>query len=225
MIIAKFIVVVVIGYLLGSIPFGVIISKRKGIDVTQYGSGRMGATNVLRTAGGKAAALVFFLDLLKGVLAVLFAGLIIGRGYLVVGGHGLGMLIAQVMAALAAIAGHNWSVFLKFKGGRGVATFFGGLVALCPIAAILGGEVFIIGSGLTKFASLASIAAAVSTYGILIPLTILGGFPIEYLIYTLIGTIIILVMHRDNIRRLMSGRERRLGDKVEAGGAKTKSMG
>jgi len=225
MIIAKFIGVVVIGYLLGSIPFGVIISKRKGIDVTQYGSGKMGATNVLRTAGGKAAALVFFLDLLKGVLAVLFAGLIIGRGYLVVGGHGLGMLIAQVMAALAAIAGHNWSVFLKFKGGRGVATFFGGLVALCPIAAILGGEVFIIGSGLTRFASLASIAAAVSTYGILIPLTILGGFPIEYLIYTLIGTIIILVMHRDNIRRLMSGRERRLGDKAESGGARTKSMG
>jgi len=225
MIIVKFIGAVVIGYLLGSIPFGVIISRWKGIDVTQYGSGKMGATNVLRTAGGKAAALVFILDLLKGVLAVVFAGLIIGRGYLVVGGHGWGMLIAQVMAALAAIAGHNWSVFLKFKGGRGVATFFGGLVALCPIAAILGGEVFIIGSGLTRFASLASIAAAVSTYGILIPLTILGGFPIEYLIYTLIGTIIILVMHRDNIRRLMSGRERRLGDKAEAGEARTKSMG
>jgi len=225
MIIAKFIGVVAIGYLLGSIPFGVIISKRKGIDVTQYGSGRMGATNVLRTAGGKAAALVFGLDLSKGLLAVVFAGLIIGRGYLVVGGYGVGMLIAQVMAALAAIAGHNWAVFLKFKGGRGVATFFGGLVALCPIVAILGGEVFIIGSGLTRFASLASIAAAVSTYGILIPLTILGVFPIEYLIYTLIGTIIILVMHRDNIRRLMSGRERRLGDKAEAGGARTKSMG
>jgi len=225
MIIAKFALVVAIGYLLGSIPFGVIISRRKGIDVREYGSGRMGATNVLRTAGGKAAAMVFGLDLSKGLLAVVFAGLIIGRDYLVVGGYGLGMLIAQVMAALAAIAGHNWSVFLKFKGGRGVATFFGGLVALCPIVAILGGEVFIIGSGLTRFASLASIAAAVSTYGILIPLTILGVFPIEYLIYTLIGTIIILVMHRDNIRRLMSGRERKLGDKAEAGEARTKSMG
>jgi len=225
MIIAKFIVVVVIGYLLGSIPFGVIISKRKGIDVTQYGSGKMGATNVLRTAGGKAAATVFALDLLKGLLAVVFAGLIIGRGYLVVGGYGLGMLIAQVMAALAAIVGHNWSVFLKFHGGRGVATFFGGLVALCPVAAILGGEVFIIGSGLTRFASLGSIAAVVSTYGILIPLTILGGFPLEYLIYALIGTVIIIVMHRDNIRRLMSGRERKLGGKAEARGPETKSMG
>ncbi len=227
MIIAKFTLVVVIGYLLGSIPFGVIISKRKGIDVTQYGSGRMGATNVLRTAGGKAAALVFGLDLLKGLLAVLFAALIFSGSYLVVEGSSSWWLVrsALVAAALAAMAGHIWPVFLKFHGGRGVATFFGGLVALCPIAAILGGEVFIIGSGLTRFASLASIAAAVSTYGILIPLTILGVFPIEYLIYTLIGTIIILVMHRDNIRRLMSGRERRLGDKAESGGARTKSMG
>jgi len=214
MIIAKFALVVVIGYLLGSIPFGVLIAKRKGIDVRQYGSGKIGTSNVLRTAGGRAAATVFGLDLSKGLLAVVFAGLIIGRDYLVVGGYGLGMLIAQVMAALAAIAGHNWSVFLKFHGGRGVATFFGGLVALCPVAAILGGEVFIIGSGLTKFASLASIAAVVSTYGILVPLTIVYGFPIEYLLYALIGTIIIIVMHRGNIRRLMSGRERRLGDKA-----------
>jgi len=191
-----------------------LISKRKGIDVRQYGSGKIGMTNVLRTAGGKAAATVFALDLLKGLLAVVFAGLIIGRDYLVVGNFALGMLIAQVMAALAAIVGHNWSVFLKFHGGRGVATFFGGLVALCPVAAILGGEVFIIGSGLTKFASLASIAAVVSTYGILVPLTIVYGFPIEYLLYALIGTIIIIVMHRGNIRRLMSGRERRLGDKA-----------
>ena len=218
MIIAKFIGVVVIGYLLGSIPFGVIISKRKGIDVTQYGSGRMGATNVLRTAGGKAAATVFGLDLLKGVLAVVFAGLIIGRDYLVVGGFGLGGLLAQVMAALAAIAGHSRSVFLKFRGGRGVATFFGGLAALCPIAAIFGGEVFIIGTGLTKFVSLGSIAGAVSTYAILVPLTIGNRFPIEYLAYALIGTIVIMVMHRDNIARLMSGKERKLGDKAKAKG-------
>jgi len=226
MIIAKFIGVVAIGYLLGSIPFGLLISKRRAkVDVRQYGSGRTGTANVLRTAGGKAAATVFGLDLLKGALAVVVAGLIIGRDYLVVGGFGLGMLIAQVMAALAAIAGHNWSVFLKFKGGRGVATFFGGLVALCPVAALFGGEVFIIGTGLSKFVSLGSIAAVVSTYGILVPLTILGGFPLEYLLYSLIGTIIIIVMHRGNIRRLMSGKERRLGDKAEARGAKTKSMG
>ncbi|UCC90904.1 MAG: glycerol-3-phosphate acyltransferase [Dehalococcoidia bacterium] len=215
MIIAKFVGVVVIGYLLGSIPFGVIISKRRGIDVTQHGSGKTGTANVLRTAGSKTAAMVFGLDLLKGILAVVVAGLIIGRGYLVVGGYSFGMLIAQVMAALAAIAGHNWSVFLKFHGGRGVATFFGGLVALCPLAALFGGEVFIIGAGLSKFVSLGSIAAVVSTYAVLIPLTIVHGFPIEYLIYALIGAVVVLVTHRSNIARLLRGKERRLGDKAK----------
>ncbi len=211
MIIAKFVAVVIIGYLLGSIPFGVLISRRSArVDIRGHGSGKTGATNVLRTAGAKAAAMVVSLDLLKGVLAVVFAGLIVDKGYLVVGSFGLGALVAQVMAALAAMAGHNWPVFLKFKGGRGVATFFGGLIALCPPAAIFGGEIFILGAGLTRFASLGSIAGAVGAYAILMPLTILNGFPIEYLVYALIGTIIIIVMHRDNIKRLMSGNERKL---------------
>jgi glycerol-3-phosphate acyltransferase PlsY len=225
MIIAKFIGVVVIGYLLGSIPFGLLVAKRKGVDVRQYGSGKTGTTNVLRTAGGKAAATVFGLDLLKGILAVVVAGLMIGRDYLVIDGYAVGMLIAQVTAALAAMAGHNWSVFLKFRGGRGVATFFGGLVALCPIAALFGGEVFVIGAGLSRFVSLGSIAAVASTYGVLVPLTIVYGFPIEYLIYALIGAVVILVTHRSNIARLLRGRERRLGDKAEERQPKTKSAG
>ena len=216
MIIAKFVAVVVLGYLLGAIPFGLLIAKRQAkVDVRQHGSGKTGATNVLRTAGRKAATLVAALDVSKGVLAVVFAGLIVGRDYLVVGDFGLGMLVAQVLAALAAVAGHNWSVFLGFKGGRGVATFFGGLVALCPVAAIFGGEILIIGAGLTRFASLGSIAGAVGTYAILVPLTIMNGFPIEYLFYALVGTIIILIMHRDNIARLLSGKERKLGGKAE----------
>ena len=207
---------VILGYLLGSIPFGVLIGKRSAkVDVRQYGSGKTGTTNVLRTAGRKAAAAVVALDLLKGVLAVVFAGLIVSKSYLVVGNFGLGVLVAQCLAALAAIAGHNWSVFLKFRGGRGVATFFGGLMALCPPAALFGGEIFIIGTGLTKFASLGSIAGVVGAYAILVPLTIMDGFPIEYLAYTLIGTILIIVMHRDNITRLISGKERKLGDKAE----------
>jgi len=215
MIIAKFVAVVLIGYLLGSIPFGLLISKRSGkVDVRQYGSGKIGATNVLRAAGRKAAALVVVLDISKGALAVVLAGLIVSRSYPVVGDFGLA-LVAQVLAALAAMAGHNWSVFLKFHGGRGVATFLGGLIALCPVAAIFGGEIFIIGAGLTKFASLASIAAAVGTYTILVPLVIMNRFPIEYLAYALIGTIIIVVMHRGNIRRLVSGKERKLGEKAE----------
>jgi len=218
MIIAKFVAVVIIGYLLGSIPFGVLIGRRSGVvDVRQHGSGRTGATNVLRTMGKKAAAVVAGLDILKGVLAVVFAGLIVGTDFLIVGNSYLGMLMAQVMAALAAVAGHNWPIFLKFRGGRGVATFFGGLIVLCPVAALFGGEILIIGAGLTRFASVGSIAGVVGTYTILVPLTIMNGFPIELLVYALIGTVIIIVMHRGNIARLISGKERKLGEKVKEG--------
>ena len=206
----------IIGYLLGSIPFGVLLTKQFAkVDVRDYGSGNIGGTNVLRVAGKKVAALSTFLDILKGALPVVFAGLIVGREYLVVNDFGLGLLVAQCLAALAAMAGHNWSVFLKFRGGKGVATFFGGLIALCPVAALFGGEVFAIGAGLSRFASLGSIAGAVGTYTILIPLTILNGFPLEYLIYALIGTVVIIIMHRDNIVRLINGKERKIGEKAQ----------
>ncbi len=217
MIVAQFVAVVIVGYLLGSIPYGALIGKRFAkVDIRAFGSGKIGTTNVLRTSGKKAAALVLILDLSKGTLAVVFAGLIVGRNYLVIGDFGLGLLVAQCLAALAAMAGHNWSMFLKFRGGRGVATLFGGLIALCPVAALFGGEVFIIGVGLTRFASLGSIAGAVGAYTILIPLTIWNSFPLEYLVYTLIGTIVIIIMHRDNIARLIAGKERKLGEKAEA---------
>ena len=226
MIIAKFVAVALIGYLMGSIPFGVLISRRSArVDVRQIGSGKAGATNVLRVAGKKAAALVASLDLLKGLLAVVFAGLIFSEEYLLVGGSSLWWLArsAQVVAALSAIAGHNFPVFLKFKGGRGVATFFGGLFALCPAAALFGGEVLILGAGLTRYVSLGSIAGVVGTYAILLPLTIFNGFPIEYLVYALVGSIFIIVMHRDNIVRLLSGKERRLGEKPKVEDSATAS--
>jgi glycerol-3-phosphate acyltransferase PlsY len=214
MMLVRFVAVVVLGYLLGSIPIGYLLTKRHAkVDVTQYGSGKTGTTNVLRTAGRKSAALVAALDLLKGVVAVILAGLIVGRGFLVIGDFGFGTLVAQVLAALAAVIGHNWSVFLKFHGGRGVATFLGGLIALCPIAAIVGGEIIIISAGLTQYVSLGSIAGVVGAYAILVPLTIMNGFPVEYLLYALIGAVIIIVMHRDNIMRLVRGKERRLGEK------------
>ncbi len=216
MIIAQFVGVVILGYLLGSVPFGVLIARRTAkVDVRQYGSGRMGTTNVLRTAGKKAAAIVLALDILKGVLAVVFAGLIVGDSYLVVGGLAFGRLLVQSLAALAAIVGHIWPVFLRFRGGRGVATFLGGMIALYPPVAIISILVFIIGVGLTRYVSLGSIAGAVAAYAILVPLTILNGFPIEYLGYALLGTIIIAVMHRDNIARLLSGKERKLGEEAD----------
>jgi len=227
MIVAKFITVIVVGYLLGSIPWGVLIGRRVAkVDIRDYGSGKTGSTNVLRTAGKKAAALVVLLDVLKGALAVVFAGLLFGKNHVVIGNVALGMLTAQVLAALAAMAGHNWSIFLKFRGGRGVATFFGGLIALCPGAAVFGGEIGIIGASLTKFASLGSLAGVVGAYAILIPLTILNGFPIEYLVYVLIGGIAIIAMHKDNIVRMIKGRERKLGEKAEkVNSSPSKEMG
>jgi glycerol-3-phosphate acyltransferase PlsY len=215
MLIVKFILVAIIGYLLGSIPFGLIISKRKAkIDIRHYGSGKTGGTNVLRTLGRKAFLMVAALDILKGALAVVFAGLIVGNDYMVVGNSGLGLLFAQVIAALAAIVGHIWPIFVKFKGGRGVATFIGGLLALCPVAGLFGSEALIISAGLSGFASLGSIIGAVGAYTILIPLTIMYGFPIEYLGYVLIGTLLILFVHRGNIKRLLSGKERKLSQKA-----------
>jgi len=220
MIIGKFVAVMLIGYLLGSIPFGVLVGKWWAkVDIRGYGSGRTGATNVLRVAGKKAAVLAAIFDLLKGLLAVVFAGLIFGGDYLVIGGSGLWWLArsAQVLAALAAMGGHKWPIFLKFKGGRSVATFFGGLFALCLPAALFGAEILILGAILTRYASLGSIAGTVGAFAILIPLTIINGFPIEYLVYALIGTIFIIVVHRDNIDRLLAGKERKFGERVKMG--------
>lgn len=216
-IVFKFLLIILVGYLLGSVPFGLLIARRVAkVDIRNYGSGKIGSTNVLRTAGKKAAAVSLVLDAVKGAAAVLFAALIFGRDYLVIGHFGLGMLVAQCLGGLAAMAGHNWSIFLKFKGGRGVATFFGSLAALSPVVALFGGQVFAIGVGLTRFASLGSIAGVVGTYTILIPLTLLDGFPVEYLVFSLIGTVVIIYMHRDNISRLLAGKERRLGEAAQA---------
>ena len=215
MLIGKFILVALIGYLLGSIPFGLIVAKRKAkIDIRQYGSGKTGGTNVLRTMGRKAFLMVAALDISKGALAVVFAGLIVGQDFMIVGNSGLGLLFAQVIAALAAVVGHIWPIFVKFKGGRGVATFIGGLIALCPVAGLFGGEALIISAGLSGFASLGSIIGVVGAYTILIPLTIVYGFPVEYLGYVLIGTLLIIFVHRGNIKRLLSGRERKLNQKA-----------
>jgi acyl phosphate:glycerol-3-phosphate acyltransferase len=216
MIVTKFLLVLLVGYLLGSIPFGRIVSHYYAKkDITAFGSGKTGATNVLRTAGGKAAALVVIGDVSKGILAVVIAFMIFGNDLMVVGNFGVGTLVAQVLAALAAVAGHNWSIFLKFKGGRGVATFFGGMIALCPPAALIGGEVFFVSVGLTRYASFGSILGVISAYLILVPLTIIYKFPLEYSVYALIGGLVIIYMHRDNINRLVAGTERKIGQKAD----------
>jgi glycerol-3-phosphate acyltransferase PlsY len=212
----KYVGCVALGYLLGSIPCGVIVAKRFAhLNVLELGSRSTGTTNVLRTAGRKAAVIVFTADLLKGVLAVVFARIIMGISYVEVGIFGFGPPFGLVLAALAAVVGHNWSVFLKFRGGRGVTTFFGGMAALSPIAALLGGELFVISAVTTRFVSLASLVAVVGTYTAMILLTVLNHWPLEFLLYALVGAVVIIVMHRGNITRLLAGNERRLGDKAE----------
>ncbi|KTB47975.1 MULTISPECIES: glycerol-3-phosphate 1-O-acyltransferase PlsY [Dehalogenimonas] len=215
MLVTELVLVTMAAYLIGSIPFGYLIARRKAkIDITSFGSGRIGATNVLRTLGRKMAALVALLDVLKGVAAVLLAGAVIGHDYVLVGDYHLGILAAQVAAALAAVAGHIFPVFNHFKGGRGVATFFGGFIALYPLAAVFGGEVFIISVGLTGFASLGSIAGVAGAYAMMIPLSLHSGIPMEYLVYSLIGSTVVIFMHRDNIQRLIAGKERRINEKA-----------
>jgi glycerol-3-phosphate acyltransferase PlsY len=209
MTIALYIAVALVGYLLGSIPFGVLIGKRSaGADIRQVGSGKTGTTNVLRTAGRKAAALALVLDIAKGAVSVIIAGLIISDSY----------PSAQALAAVAVLVGHSWSIFLKFKGGRGVASFLGTLLPIYWPVAIISGLIMIFVALISKYMSLGSITGAIFAFIILIPLYILniGSIEYEYLIYVLIGAIFIIVMHRDNITRLVSGTERRLGEKVEA---------
>jgi glycerol-3-phosphate acyltransferase PlsY len=225
-IVVLFLAVAVIGYLLGSIPFGLIITRKfVKTDIRQVGSGKIGMTNVLRTAGKKAAALALLLDIAKGAAAVSLGWMIMHYGY-----QGdpttkkwlLGS--AQALGALAAIGGHSWSIFLKFKGGRGVATFIGGLIAMYwPAAGIGGGLMLLIGFR-TRYMSLGSIIGAVAAFVALMAFNILQikflmPYPpmIEYVIFAMIGAIFIYVMHRDNIVRLTNGTERKIGEKAKAG--------
>lgn len=215
MLLVRFLATLVAGYLIGSLPFGVIIGKLFAkVDVRSYGSGKMGTTNVLRVAGKKAAAAVLILDMFKGAGAVVLAWFLLRGQYQADVGTLEWYLLrsSSALAALAAIAGHIWPVFLKFRGGRGVATFYGGMFALCPAVAFLSGQVFILGASATRFVSLASIAGAVATYVILVPMVIFSGFPWENLLYGAVGAIAVIFMHRDNIIRLINGKERRLGE-------------
>jgi len=211
MIVARFIAVVVIAYLLGSIPFGLIIGKlKRGIDVRKQGSGKTGATNVMRSVGTKFGVLTIVLDLAKAVAAVLLAKAIVGSSVVWLGTIALHWQVAQVMAGLAVVAGHNWPVFARFKGGRGVTASFGTLVAMYPPAAVLGAEVLAISALHSRHMSLGSVLGAMAAWCLLVPLTIYYDFPPIYLTYCLAITALLVYQHRDSIRRLHQGTERRL---------------
>ncbi len=201
----KFAAIIIAGYLLGAVPFGILISRlAKGIDIRRYGSGKIGATNVIRTVGGKAGLISMLLDVAKGSLAVLFAWLILHS-------HA-----AQAAAATAAVVGHNWSVYIKFQGGRGVAVFVGGLFAMYwPVGLATGAVVLGLGA-LTRYMSLGSIVGVAASILAMLVLVLMDEQPSEYLIYSGAVGCLVLFEHRDNIQRLFAGAERKLGGKGEA---------
>jgi len=219
LVVFKFVLVALLGYLIGSIPWGLIISRKFArVDIRKYGSGRTGGTNVLRTLGRKAFFAVALLDIAKGAVSVAVAAFIVGGDIITLGASGLGSVFAQILAGMAAVVGHIWPVYAGFKGGRGVATFFGALIAMCPPAGLFGGALLIVVALLTKYASLGSITGIVGAYAILVPLTLIYDYPLEYLIFALAGTVLITLIHLDNIRRLVAGKERRFNVRVKLNG-------
>ena len=212
--IAEFIVIIVIAYLLGSIPFGLIISKLKsGVDVREYGSGKTGATNVMRITGTRLGVLTLVLDVVKAAGAVLLATVIIDgdSGVLTIGGVSVyWQHVAQVVAGLAAVIGHNWPIFAKFKGGKGVTAYFGTLFAIYPPVGIFGAQIVAIAALRSRHMSLGSVLGSIAALCLMIPLTILYNFPLIYLAYCSVVVALIVYQHRDNIKRLRRGTERRL---------------
>ncbi len=213
MIALKIIGVIVIGYLLGSIPCGLLASKKwSKKDLRSYGSGKTGTTNVLRTAGKTAALATAIGDIVKAMLAVLIAGWIFGDTSAI---NLVTIHTAQALAGLAAIAGHIWPVFLKFRGGRGVATYLGSLLILAWVPATGGLLVFLAVAGISRYSSLGSISGMIASCIITAAGVIWLGYPIEWLLFCCIGTAVIIIKHRDNISRLLSGTERKIGQKAE----------
>jgi glycerol-3-phosphate acyltransferase PlsY len=214
MMVGEFIAVVVIAYLLGSIPFGLIIGKlKRGVDIREYGSGKTGATNLMRVAGTKLGILAIVLDVIKAGGAVMLAAVIIdgSSGSFTIGGVAVyWQHVARVVAGLAAVAGHNWPIFAKFKGGRGVTAYFGTLFAIYPPAGIFGAQVVAIAALRSRQMSRGSILGALAAWCLMVPLTVLYNFPPIYLAYGLAAIALLVYQHHDNIKRLRQGTERQL---------------
>jgi acyl phosphate:glycerol-3-phosphate acyltransferase len=189
---------ILLSYLIGSINFSyVIVRVVKGIDIRQYGSGNAGATNTLRVVGKGPAVLVFLLDGIKGMLAV-------GLGYWLDGSP-----TAMIVSGLAAIVGHNWPVFLGFRGGKGIATTIGVMAVLTFQAALISGIFAIASIVLTRYVSLGSLIFVVG-----LPIMIGWiGYPSPYLMVSLVIALLAVIRHSRNIRALIAGTERRLGSK------------
>jgi glycerol-3-phosphate acyltransferase PlsY len=227
-IVLKFIAVAVIGYLLGAIPWGLIVSRlTANLDITRHGSGNIGGTNVMRLLGLGPGALVMILDLAKAFTAVVIARWIFTGGVtLFIGFPPLDNPLqpfGETLAAMAAMLGHNWSVYIKFRGGKGVSAYFGSWLVLFPLMALVGGAVAIITVIITRVMSRASILGSVAAMCVLMVLTIWYGVPPAYLIYSVLATGIIVYQHRTNIARMQTGTETKLDESIIKGQMSQKS--
>jgi len=191
-------------YLIGSIPTSFISGKLKGIDIRKQGSGNVGATNVYRVVGKLPGLLVLILDVLKGVIALTFI-----TDFFFKFGVMLDYDIFRLVMALAVVLGHDWTIFLNFKGGKGVATSLGVLLALWPLSTVFAITIWFITVCITKYVSLGSILAAIA-----VPIiAAVFGRSIEFVIFTIILAFICVHRHRSNIKRLLNGKESRISVK------------
>lgn len=210
-----YIIVAVAAYLLGSIPTGFLVAKAKGIDIRKTGSGNIGATNAMRVLGKPTGIFVLLMDAAKG-----FGAVCLGISFVIFYTnlntnpdiHKELMDRITVIAGICAVLGHNYTCWLKFKGGKGIATTAGVFLALAPWAVLVALVVFILAVMLTKYVSVGSIAAAIAlpvTVWIMTPQNLFLG-----IVSTALGALAIY-KHKSNLQRLMSGTENRLGKKSE----------
>ncbi|HVZ24248.1 MAG TPA: glycerol-3-phosphate 1-O-acyltransferase PlsY [Vicinamibacterales bacterium] len=196
------VLVVTIAYLVGSVPFAFLLSRRRGIDLRLVGSGNVGATNVLRSSGVSTAVIAMCLDALKGTLAVVLA-------------ERATMAASVVVAAgVASTLGHIYPVWLRFRGGKGVATAAGAFAVLAPTALAAAGMVFVLAVWITRFISVGSMAAAVT----LAVMTLVGDRSAAVAVGAAVCALVILQRHHANVSRLRAGTERRIGQRLYRGG-------
>ena len=192
----------VVAYLIGAVPIGFLIARIVGIsDIRRHGSGTIGATNVLRTAGKMPAILTLVGDVVKGAVAVAAGSAVAGQEP-----------VGSALAAVAAVVGNCWSVFLGFRGGKGVATGLGAMLRLVPLAILPSAVVFLVVVATTRFVSLGSLLGALG-----VPVVALAlGYPRAAVAAAAVVAAIIVARHHENISRLMRGTENRLGGRAKA---------
>jgi len=210
MIAVQFLGVIITGYLLGAIPFGVIIGKLvRGIDVREHGSGSMGMTNVMRTVGAKAGLIVLIADVLKGAGAVALAWAIFYSE------PDSTVHWGQMAGGAAAVIGHSWPIYIGFRGGRGISTAFGAIMVVSWQVGLICLAAFLLMVAIFRYISLGSISGAIALVIAMVVFFICYSGPVAYLAFALVVAPIVIFRHRANIERLLSKTEPKIGKRVK----------